>query len=374
LVSSHWSLDAVTHFSFSVIEKMHKITVIFFLFPSLLYSQINADYKEIAKQKIKAVYIGDTTLEDYEVFLYDSDGYFREKQIYNNYTLSESMKFERDGVSWEELEMCCKEYTRNPFRCSKADTCSYRKIKYNDNLRLISYIGMDSHEDWNGKKEAFEKESYICNEYENLNICFLERQATGFQYLDNYTEADKEDLRKIYYSIIKLDTFGNELSCQSFLIYDGDTTNSDYSLDFEPGNRLKFYSETGVLLAKEYFYFSDSGNKNKNCNREEYKYKKNGELKKIVFYSKEIVAESCKFICDSLWYLNANAFYYRDIDNGNWKYNYKVICFPKYKKLKTVIPKYDDWIKGQRKAHLFSMYGMYSPPLLKFAFKIDYWE
>ena len=139
---------------------MKKINFIIFLFPSLLYSQINSDYKEIAKQKIKAVNIGDTTLEDYEVLLYDTEGWFREKLTFSDYVLTESMKFDKDGISWEELNLCCKEWRSHPVRCVKTDTCSFRKIKYDEKLRLVNLVEQDFQEDWGERYEAFEKSCF----------------------------------------------------------------------------------------------------------------------------------------------------------------------------------------------------------------------
>lgn len=338
----------------------------------MLYSQINSDYKEIAQKKIKAVYFGDTTLEDYVVFLYDSDGFFIEKQIFNNFMLNESIKFEKDGISREELEMCCIEYKRNPFRCIKSDTCSCRKIQYDEKFRLVCLIGEYFQDDWGETYDAFEKSCFKCNEHDLQRICTFEEKVIGVQYLANFSNSDLEELKKKYYSISELDAYGNELSCQSFMIYNGDTVRSDYSGGYDPGNRKSFYSKNNILLAKEYFYFTGTGNKN--YYREEYDYKRNGEIKKIAWYSREMPQDSCIFNCDSLWYLSADELNYNNIENGKWIKNNAKICFPKYKKLNTVIPEYNDWLKWQKLTFHSTLEFMYDKYPISTAFKIEYWD
>lgn len=350
---------------------MNKIIFILILFPSILHSQINSDYKEIAEQKIKAIYFGDTTLEDFYVFLYDRDGFFIEKQIYDEYALYETYKFKKDGISREELTMCCLKHTWEPYKCIMSDTCSYIKVEYDEKLRLISKI-QESHDfGWPLEEIGYEIERYECVDSMGKRFCSYQWIADGFWVLNDYDSIMLEEIKKKYFSIIELDKNCNDISGRTFMIYEGDTTPNDNSWNSEPSNFKKFYAPNGVLLAKEYIsiYTPETI-----YHREEYAYRKNGELKRIVFYTKNIADNECIFLCDSLWYHNADQSRYYDIKNGGWISNKEIKCYPEYKKIKTAIPDYDDWLKWQKLTFHETLEFMYVKYPISHAFKIEYWD
>ncbi|MFZ5554418.1 MAG: hypothetical protein ACOZCO_14965 [Bacteroidota bacterium] len=355
---------------------MKKILALLFLIPGFLSGQANRDFREIAQKKIKAIYVGDTTYEDYTVYYYDRDGFLREEQMFCDYAIREIKKYGRDGISHEELSFGClrnEEYVRtgSNYRCAETDTLEHTIETFDEKLRRVKVyqkIDMKSYRHYS--EDSGQLENFECRKTKDSIFWWFEMRIWGWEMENVFTKSDSiEYLDKKYIAISHLNAKGDIISTRSFVIYKNDTIPGNFRGYIDYGNADYFYAENGVLLATECFIYDNQ--EKLIMMREEYVYKKNGELIRCKRYLKNF--DSVDVFPN--WYQDADVLIIQEIKNYKWINPQKKIMSPVHKKTRTSIPDYTDWLKERKRLFfgefLFSVEHVHET---KWAFRIEYWE